>query len=70
MTDGRNCKTCLWAVAATAPDRAMITECRRNPPVVSAVGTPHGIAQMTSFPRVNADWYCGDFAAKPAVLAS
>ena len=55
------CDNCVHCVTATAPDKTLIRECRRNPPIGQFISTPQGAGPVTFFPIVKPDWHCGAF---------
>lgn len=42
-------------------------ECRRMPPMIQAVPSQRGLMNVTNFPRVQPDQWCGEFRAKIAI---
>lgn len=68
------CPNCKFSIRA-GPEDAFF--CRRNPPVVSTVigyreemekgkrvWTPFAAGNAQAFPRVEADWFCGEWKPK------
>jgi hypothetical protein len=65
-----NCAACRHSEVTTAPDRAMIRVCVRNPPAVGWIATQQGVLTLTGFPRVDDSQRCGEFASAPPKLVS
>lgn len=41
-----------------------MVECRRYPPIVTAISMGQGIALQCSFPKLNPDLHCGEWKPK------
>lgn len=62
------CRNCQHCKMGTAPDKAMIFECHRYPPIPVALLTPQGATIAALFPRVIGEESCGEFVAKLSVI--
>ena len=58
-TEEKNCLTCHYCCESVINmDLSKQFSCVINPPVISAIGTPQGIANVTAFPQVNGNMIC------------
>jgi len=68
MTDEikRDCMTCQYMTRERGDPKQIETVpvCRRHPPVLAAMATPQGLGVMTTFPVVNPQSWCYEYAPK------
>lgn len=57
----QTCRRCKFGEPVGADG---MVECRRYPPIVTAISIAQGAALQCSFPKLNPDLYCGEWKAK------
>lgn len=61
-TKEKNCSTCHYCFETeVSTDLTKLLHCVINPPIITAIGTPQGIANVTAFPQVNGNMICAKF---------
>lgn len=67
--DSPCCRNCKFAISETSTDLRSTTYCRRFPPVATMLQGPRGqVMNMSSFPTVAQNAWCGEFQPKGLVL--